>query len=64
MEERFYRIGGDQHASGITGSGLGLSIVSFVAHLHRGEIFYCESSELGGLAVEIVFPAMDKQDRR
>lgn len=64
VEERFYRIGGDQHSSGITGSGLGLSIVSFVAHLHRGAIFYSESSELGGLAVEIVFPAIDKQGRR
>ena len=54
----------DQLVKSESGAGLGLSIVSFVAHLHRGEIFYSESSELGGLAVEIVFPAMPKQNRR
>ena len=56
--ERFYRVGGDRHSSGVVGSGLGLSIVSFVTRLHRGQIFFSSSVALGGVAVEIVFPSI------
>ncbi len=60
VTERFYRVGGDQHSSGVTGSGLGLSIVSFVTHLHHGKIVFSLSAELGGLAIEIIFPAVEE----
>jgi two-component system sensor histidine kinase QseC len=56
--ERFYRVGGDRHSSGVVGSGLGLSIVSFVTRLHRGQIFFSGSAALGGLAIEIIFPSI------
>ena len=56
--ERFYRVGGDRHSSGVVGSGLGLSIVSFVTRLHRGQIFFSGSAALGGLAIEIILPSI------
>lgn len=52
---RFYRVGGDRHASGSAGSGLGLSIVNHIVELHHASIAL-KSSALGGLAVEIFFP--------
>ncbi|MFT6098756.1 MAG: two-component system sensor histidine kinase QseC [Arenicella sp.] len=54
--DRFYRLGGDRHTSGVTGSGLGLSIVSHVVRLHGGEIKLSESPSLGGLAVTVTLP--------
>lgn len=54
--DRFYRVGGDRHTSGVTGSGLGLSIVSHVIRLHSGEIRLSESPSLGGLAVTVTLP--------
>ncbi|MGB5538577.1 MAG: HAMP domain-containing sensor histidine kinase, partial [Gammaproteobacteria bacterium] len=39
--DRFYRGGGDQHASGTVGCGLGLSIVRHVADLHHASITLC-----------------------
>lgn len=54
--DRFYRVGGDRHSSSVVGSGLGLSIVSFIAQLYNAQIRFSRSSGLGGLAVEISFP--------
>ena len=55
VTQRFYRVGGDRHASGVIGSGLGLSIVSFVAYQHGATISLSKSQSLGGLAVRVSF---------
>lgn len=55
--DRFYRLGGDQHASGVTGCGLGLSIVRHIADLHRAAVVLSRSADLGGLCVDTSFPA-------
>lgn len=55
--DRFYRLGGDQHASGVIGCGLGLSIVRHIADLHRATIALGTSASCGGLSVTVVFPA-------
>nr|WP_255771862.1 sensor histidine kinase [Microbulbifer guangxiensis] len=55
--ERFYRVGGDCHASQAEGSGLGLSIVAHIARLHRAEIQLSDSRFDTGLCVRILFPA-------
>ncbi|WP_295802196.1 ATP-binding protein [uncultured Microbulbifer sp.] len=58
--ERFYRVGGDRHASATSGCGLGLSIVQHIAELHRAQVRLGTSSfgsaQTPGLSVEIVFP--------
>lgn len=54
--DRFYRAGGDSHASGVKGSGLGLSIVHQVVSLHNASVTLEASAELGGLAVRVLFP--------
>lgn len=51
--ERFFRVLG----TGESGSGLGLSIVRRVAELHRAEVEFSVSPQLGGLRVEISFPS-------
>ena len=56
VADRFYRIGGDRNNSGITGSGLGLSIVKLVVEQHAGEMHFGSSDTLGGLAVSITLP--------
>lgn len=55
--DRFYRLGGDQHASGVVGCGLGLSIVRHVADLHRAVITLSKSEFASGLSVSVSFPA-------
>ena len=55
--ERFYRLGGDRHSSGVSGCGLGLSIVEHIAELHGAKIVMAQGLEKRGLAVSIVFPA-------
>ncbi|CAM3811372.1 ATP-binding protein [Parendozoicomonas haliclonae] len=52
--DRFYRIGSDRHASGVEGSGLGLSIVKHVVDLHHADITLADA-DLGGLNVKIRF---------
>ncbi|MEE4186453.1 MAG: ATP-binding protein [Gammaproteobacteria bacterium] len=55
--ERFYRVGGDRHASGITGSGIGLSIVSQVLEILGARIELGESYFGAGLGVTVGFGA-------
>ncbi len=58
--ERFYRIDGDQHDSGIIGCGLGLAIVKHIVELHNGQIELTRSAQLGGLKVIVNFPNDEK----
>jgi two-component system OmpR family sensor kinase len=51
--DRFYRVAGTE----TTGSGLGLAIVKSIADLHGARIALLPSARLGGLRVEVVFPA-------
>lgn len=54
--ERFYRVDGDRHDSGILGCGLGLPIVQHIVTLHQATISLNYSTQLGGLKVMIDFP--------
>jgi two-component system sensor histidine kinase QseC len=54
--ERFYRVGGDRHKSGITGSGIGLAIVRHIAEMHHAVVELAESGFGSGLAVIVKFP--------
>lgn len=62
--ERFYRVGGDRHASAVPGCGLGLSIVQHIAELHHANILLGPSSlgneQAPGLSVKVVFPSSTK----
>lgn len=62
--DRFYRLGGDQHASQTVGSGLGLSIVDHIVRLHHGEIRLSRSVNLGGLCVTVFFPLESTTDKK
>jgi len=53
--ERFYRVGGDRHNSGVSGCGLGLSIVQRIVALHGAEIELAPSRFGSGLRVTVVF---------
>jgi two-component system sensor histidine kinase QseC len=53
MGERFFRVVG----SGQDGSGLGWSIVRRIAAVHRAVVRVARSILLGGLSIEISFPA-------
>lgn len=53
--ERFYRIGGDRHASTEPGCGLGLAISKHIAHLHNGKFTLAKSESLGGLSIAVTF---------
>jgi two-component system sensor histidine kinase QseC len=55
--DRFYRVGGDQHASGVTGCGLGLSIVRQIAGLHHARVSLSHSGFSTGLRVTVLFPS-------
>ncbi len=54
--ERFYRVDGDRHDSGILGCGLGLAIVKHIVDLHKAKITLHHSTQLDGLKVMIDFP--------
>ncbi|MFT6990646.1 MAG: two-component system sensor histidine kinase QseC [Paraglaciecola sp.] len=54
--ERFYRIGGDRHASGAPGCGLGLAISKHIADLHNASLKLSRSKQLSGLSVELLLP--------
>ena len=51
---RFYRVADVD--SGVSGSGLGLSIVKTIADLHKASLRMETSSRLGGLRVVVAFP--------
>lgn len=53
--ERFYRVGGDRHASNVPGCGLGLAIAKHIAQLHNAKLKLSDSKGLGGLAVQVKF---------
>ena len=59
--DRFYRVGGDRHDPNTQGSGLGLSIVRHIAELHQAQLAL-KHSTLGGLCVELCFPAKQRCD--
>ncbi|GAC21877.1 ATP-binding protein [Paraglaciecola arctica] len=54
--ERFYRIGGDRHASNTPGCGLGLAISKHIAELHNATLKLSRSEQLSGLSVELLLP--------
>jgi two-component system sensor histidine kinase QseC len=54
--DRFYRMDGDRHASGILGCGLGLAIVKQIVDLHQAKISVNTSPILNGLLVKVNFP--------
>jgi two-component system sensor histidine kinase QseC len=60
--DRFYRVGGDRHSSGVIGAGLGLSIVNHVVKLHMGKIELSKSSILGGLKITVLLPKSQSRD--
>jgi len=56
--ERFYRVSGDQHASGVLGCGLGLAIVKHIVVMYNANIKLSSSDTLGGLKVVVCFPQL------
>ncbi len=60
--ERFYRVGGDRHNSGVTGCGLGLSIVQRIVALHGARIELGPSRFSSGLKVMVIFPRNSRSD--
>lgn len=59
--ERFYRVGGDRHDSGVTGCGLGLSIVQRIVALHGAELELGEGMHAQGLRITVSFPLHSQQ---
>jgi two-component system sensor histidine kinase QseC len=59
--ERFYRISKENDTDGISGSGLGLSIVKNITQQHHAEIVLGASSYSSGLAVTVKFPGVENQ---
>jgi two-component system, OmpR family, sensor histidine kinase QseC len=55
--DRFYRVGGDHHDSGVVGCGLGLSIVRQIAKLHHAAVTMSHSGFATGLRVTVGFPS-------
>ncbi|MFK8066825.1 MAG: sensor histidine kinase [Gammaproteobacteria bacterium] len=53
--DRFYRLGGDRHASGESGCGLGLAIVKQIVDLHKAKINFKRSCFDSGLSVSVIF---------
>ncbi|QYF92116.1 sensor histidine kinase N-terminal domain-containing protein [Massilia sp. PAMC28688] len=54
--DRFYRVAGSE----ANGSGLGLAIIKAIAERHGATLTLGQSARLGGLLVQIRFPADDK----
>lgn len=53
--ERFHRVGGDTHASGVSGCGLGLAIVRNIAELHGARIEVGDSRFASRARFTVVF---------
>ncbi len=56
--ERFFRGAHAQATGGGDGSGLGLAIVQAIARRHRAQVQLAPSQRLGGLEVQVRFPAL------
>lgn len=56
--DRFYRMGGDRHASNEPGCGLGLSIVKHIAELHKAKTVLSKTED-DFFSVAIGFPKMN-----
>jgi two-component system sensor histidine kinase QseC len=54
--DRFYRVGGDRHASAEDGCGLGLAIVRHIADLHNANLHIENNVDAPGLMVNVTFP--------
>lgn len=54
--DRFYRLGGDSHASGQAGSGLGLAIAREIVRTHGGAISLRDNPAGSGLCAHIELP--------
>lgn len=54
--DRFYRVGGDRHASAADGCGLGLAIVRHIADLHHANLHIENNADRPGLTVHVTFP--------
>jgi two-component system sensor histidine kinase QseC len=54
--DRFYRVGGDRHASTEDGCGLGLAIVRHIADLHHANLHIENNADGPGLTVNVTFP--------
>jgi two-component system sensor histidine kinase QseC len=54
--ERFYRVGGDQHGTGLIGCGLGLAIVKHIVDMHSGSITLGDAHWGSGLRVSVRLP--------
>lgn len=54
--DRFYRVGGDRHASAEEGCGLGLAIVRHIADLHHANLHIENNADGPGLTVNVTFP--------
>jgi two-component system sensor histidine kinase QseC len=54
--DRFYRVGGDRHASAEPGCGLGLAIVRHIADLHHANLNIDNNADGPGLTVNVTFP--------
>lgn len=59
--DRFYRVGGDQHTSGLPGCGLGMAIVKQVCELHNGDLVLSRSPGLRGLQVIVTLPIQHRK---
>ncbi len=60
--DRFYRLENNKTSTGVTGCGLGMSIVQHIVELHHGSIELGQSS-LGGLKVSVLLPAMSASEQ-
>lgn len=58
--ERFHRVGGDRHQSGVPGCGLGLAIVNHIVESHNAEISISDSRFNKGTAFQIKFFRADR----
>ncbi|MFK7954476.1 MAG: ATP-binding protein [Lysobacterales bacterium] len=57
--DRFYRAGGDRHASKTEGAGLGLSIVTHIANLHLTTLSLVDAPGKTGLRAKVNFPNVE-----
>jgi two-component system sensor histidine kinase QseC len=59
--ERFHRVGGDRHPTGVPGCGLGLAIVKHIVESHNASISISDSRFETGIAFQIKFSRSIRQ---